>query len=149
MDGYFLIVKYSLTLFERLLDQFCGNAHISFEGDLSQCDLRGISLVNREPTGVLKRNTLQPKLDFIILPIDEDTIQTLKRQILPRIGIHKRVIHAQIEKDGKLVFGAYDNLHPDCVWISKDVPDQFLQELVDSNSIKEYSPSHNLNRADG
>ncbi len=145
-EGYHLIARRPLALFERLLDRFCGNAHISFEGDLSKCDLRRIQVVSREPLGVLRSNTLYPKLDFVILPLEAETIEILKRQVLPRIGIRKRVIHTLIEKGGKLVFAAYNNMDPGCIWICNDVSEEFLQDLVESGSIKKYSPVHSLDK---
>ncbi len=117
INGYRLVVRHPMKLLAAILDEFRGDGRLSLEGDLSQCDLRGISVVANEPIGVLRRNTLYPQQDFVVLPLDADTPELIKRQILPRVGIRNRVIHLPIEKGGKLVFAAYDPFDPDCVWI--------------------------------
>jgi hypothetical protein len=45
------------------------NGRISFEGKLSQTELAQMAGVASEESGVLKRATLQPKLDFLVLPL--------------------------------------------------------------------------------
>lgn len=40
MAIYEVAVKYKIPFMELVIRKFCGNAHISFEGDLSRVDLR-------------------------------------------------------------------------------------------------------------
>ena len=41
----------------------------------------------------------------------------MRKRIIAAIGgtIPNAIIHIQIEKDGLLQFGAYDNFHPECI----------------------------------
>lgn len=64
----------------------------------------------------LRRQTSTPELDFLILPLSVATEHWIwdavsKVDHLADDG----VIHTQIEKAGRLAFGAYDNFHSDCV----------------------------------
>jgi hypothetical protein len=90
-----------------------------------------------EETGVLKRNTLWPKQDFIVLPLEPSTSRT----IVSVIGgtVPNTIIHIQIEKDGTLQFAAYDNFHPQCiVFHSTDKP-AFLESLVSESIVTPYT----------
>jgi hypothetical protein len=51
------------------------------------------------------------------------------------------IIHTQIEKDGRLAFGAYDNFHPDCVWAGPAVPRSLLQGLAERGIIRSFDPA--------
>ena len=44
-----------------MMEEFSGDAHISFEGDLSALPLSGIPGASQEETGALKRDTRWPK----------------------------------------------------------------------------------------
>jgi hypothetical protein len=138
-----LVVKHNIQLLEKMIDLFCDDAAISFEGDLSQADLRGIPVLSREPTAVLKCNTLQPKSDFLIIPLTDESKDLIKRQLLPRIGISTRVDHIQIEQHSVLVFGAYDHFDDDCVWVSLDNNQALLDSLVKQGILREYTINRN------
>lgn len=133
-----LDVKKKIDLLGILLDEFCGDAFISFEGDLSQADLRDISVVSQEPTSTLKRNTRSPQQDFLIIPITEHTKAIIKRHILPRIGLRYRVEHIQIEKNGVLVFGSYDNFFEGLVWVELGADEAFFDSLVEKGILHRY-----------
>lgn len=62
----------------------------------------------------LKRNTLRPKQDFVIVLLEPSTVE----KIIPAIGgsVPKAILHIQIEKNGVLQFGAYDNFYPECIF---------------------------------
>ena len=101
-ERYQLLVRRPITLLEALFDRFQGDAHLSLEGDLSQCNLRRIRALTKEPIGILTRNTSDPQQDFVVFSLDAETVELLKRQVLPRVGIGSWVLHVQIERSGKL-----------------------------------------------
>ena len=61
---------------------------------------------------MLKKNTLAAigiVHDFIVVPIEPDTVEAIARGILPRVGIAHHVWHIGIEKQGTLQFITFDN----------------------------------------
>jgi hypothetical protein len=120
-----------------MMEEFGGDAHISFEGDLSALPLSSIPGASQEETGVLRRNTLWPKQDFIVLPLEPSTSKT----IISAIGrtVPKTIIHIQIEKGGTLKFAAYDNFHPQCIILHSTVKPAFLESLVSESIVRPYT----------
>jgi hypothetical protein len=115
-----------------LMAELEGNAQVSFEGDLRSLPLLGYPGASSEPTGALKRNTLWPKQDFVVLPLE---LSSSKKIYAALAGVVPRtVLHVQIEKDGVLQFGAYDNFHPECIFFGSAVTGQLLESLI-SNDI--------------
>jgi hypothetical protein len=49
------------------------------------------------------------------------------------------IIHIQIEKDGELQFGAYDNFYPECIYFGKAVKETVIQSLVSQNIMRPYT----------
>jgi hypothetical protein len=115
-----------------------GNAHISFEGDLSQFPFASVPGASPDETDVLKRNTIAPPQDFVVLPLESDTIDEILRAFPQRGGVTTDILHVQIEKDGVLQFGAYDNFCPECVVSWDGVPEPFLQDLVERGIIRAF-----------
>jgi hypothetical protein len=72
-----------------------------------------------EATAALKRNTLWPKQDFVVVPLEPLASKT----IISAIGrtVSGTIIHIQIEKHGLLQSGAYDNFHPQCIFFGSAV----------------------------
>jgi len=122
-----------LTLMEELV----GAAHVSFEGDLRGLSLSNISGASRTPTAALKLNTLSPKQDFVIVPLEPSMVQ----EIMVAIGgtVPRSIIHIQIEKDGQLQFGTYDNFHPECIYFGNAVKEAVIQSLVSQNIVRPYT----------
>jgi len=56
-----------------------------------------------------------------------------------RLGFKAAIEHLQIEKDGKLAFGACDGFHPECVFVSETVPAALLDDLVRQGLIGSYA----------
>jgi hypothetical protein len=48
------------------------------------------------------------------------------------------VTHVQIERHGSLVFAAYDNFHPDCVWVVGRINEQILEDLREAGILSAY-----------
>ncbi len=121
-----------------VLPAFAGTALLSLEGDLSQVDFRGIAYASHHPPSVLQRNTIWPVQDFVIVPLTNAATQLLVQHVLPHIGLKTRVLHLLIERDEQLVFAAYDQFAPKCVWIAASIGEQFLKERLVERSIKAY-----------
>jgi hypothetical protein len=127
---YWLNARDKPALFVAIARALVGNAYISFEGDLSSCTLdqiRGASALESEK---LKRNTVSPVQDFVIVPLEADTIAPILANVLPSGRIVHQIEHIQILKDGDRQFGAYDNFHPECVVCGDAVPFRLLDHLL-------------------
>jgi len=111
-----------------LITELAGNAQISFEGDLSKLSLHDLPGASTEETPLLKRNTTWPRQDFVVLPLEADAIP----QIVKAYGgtLPNAIIHIQIEKSGKRLVGIYDNFLPECIYLSPEIPEAFLQSLT-------------------
>ena len=121
-----------------LMDEFQTNSKVSLEGHLQGFDLLGRSDASTEETSALKRNTIYPVLDFVVLPITADVKAALKKS-LSSPGIFGRdgtLVHVQIERDDELVFGAYDQFHKDCVEVH--APEELLAKLHCKGILRAY-----------
>jgi hypothetical protein len=78
------------------MKELAGAAHISFEGDLRLTRISELSNASGEESLVLKRNTLWPKQDFIVLPLETDVIGAISAAIGGTVP--KTILHIQIEK---------------------------------------------------
>src|SRR5215467_9092532 len=94
-----LRVRKPVEFVREALRCFQPSCLISLEGDLSQSDLACVPGALTEATDVLKRNTLFPKQEFVILPVTSETRDVISRQILPQIGLKQRVLHVQVSHD--------------------------------------------------
>jgi len=121
--------------------EYSGKALASFEGDLSTLRLEDIPGYSTHETEALKRQTLEPELDFCVVPINTETVALLKvslskQCVLGRDGI---VIHTQIEVDGMPIFIACDNFHDDCTVAASSVSTAFLSQLQNNGLLRAYS----------
>lgn len=107
-------MKHKNKLLLEVMKELAGDAHISFEGDLTCYSFTSIEGANNAESAILHRHTLSPRQDFVMLPLEPATIKL----IISAIGgtIARSIIHVQIEKHGKLQFGAYDHFHPECLY---------------------------------
>jgi CO dehydrogenase nickel-insertion accessory protein CooC1 len=110
------------------MDELAGNAHISFEGNLGGLGLLRIPGASEETTSVLKRNTLWPKQDFVVVPLEP----SMSKTILSAVGgtLPKKIIHIQVEKAGILEFGTYDNFSSGCIFFGSAVGRELIESLV-------------------
>ena len=111
--------------------QYEGTGLASFEGDLSSLDLHALPGSFTQETAALKRQTLEPEMDFIVVPITTETIGLLKQRLSKAgaLGEKGKVIHTQLEANGVAVLIACDNFHDDCTVASSEVSESFLSEL--------------------
>jgi hypothetical protein len=138
---YVLEVKRPIELVSILTKRFCGNGHLSFEGNLTCCDFNAIPGSSFDETFILKRNTIAPQQDFVILPLNEVVMKLLQSDILYRVGLRRRVIHVQIEHDCNLVFGAYDQFGDGLVWVDASIGLELLGQLTAEGVIRRYYQS--------
>jgi hypothetical protein len=124
-------------LLHRLMLQFAGG-QMSLEGDLSKCRFAEETVVARDEAGLLKRNTLYPRQDFIVLRLDEVNIEPVLKQVLAA-GLSRAILHVQIEHGGKLQLGAYDNFHPGCVVSGPGVSEVLLADLKSKRVLRDFS----------
>lgn len=115
------------------------NARISFEGNLSKMELAELKGATNREDGPLKRATLQPKLDFVILPLADENLSAI------RIAVHsiafakqEGITHIQIEHEGTIAFAAYDSFHRECVVASFPVNSALLDELTKTGILRSY-----------
>jgi hypothetical protein len=128
-ERFWLVARDKPGLLIHMMRFLAGEARISFEGDLSRCRFPETipNLAGRD--GLLTRSTLEPELDFVILPLEEETIRPLLDVVLPGNRYMQDIIHIQIEKRGELQFGCYDRFHPECIVCFRGVTAKFLDEL--------------------
>jgi hypothetical protein len=96
------------------LAELAGVAQVSFEGDLSNTSLFNVAGASSDETQVLKRNTLWPKQDFVVLPLEAEMVGP----IMAAVGgtVPRGLIHVQVQREGRLQLGLYDNFDPKCMF---------------------------------
>jgi hypothetical protein len=130
MEIFRLQVKKSIPFVSAVIDGFGDDSYVYFCGDFSVVDLSGIATLS----------IVQEKgsnYDDVAFPLTNENKAAIKA-LLPRIGIHKRIIHIEIERCGYLVFGAYDQFAEDCVWVTANIGKDFMLHLVNQHIIRKY-----------
>ena len=116
---------------------------MSLEGDLSHCRLTDDLILTRDDTTVLKRHTIWPKQDFVVLRLTPETFAPIYKQVMAA-GLKRAIIHVQVERDGVLELGAYDNFHPDCTTTGPGVSVTLLDELKSTNVLRDFKIATNM-----
>src|SRR5260370_22038540 len=122
-----LTVRDKPGFLHRLMVEFAGG-RMSLEGDLSKCKFADDLVLGHEEVDLLKRSTLYPRQDFIVLRLQPATIGPIFKQIMVA-GLSRAIVHVQIEHAGVLQLYAYDNFHFDCVVTGSGVSEWLLDEL--------------------
>lgn len=140
---YALQVRDRLALMQALVCALCGDAWLSLEGDLSRgkADLLAIRGAVEQETSQLRKNTFAVSHgphDFLVVPLEVDTVETIAHSILPRLGVARHVWHIGIEKGGELQFIAYDNFDSASL-LSQAIGEDLLQTLVQNRILRGYS----------
>jgi hypothetical protein len=133
---------YSVTVHKRrelllaMMKELAGDAHISFEGNLQGFGILNFPGATFEETNILKRNTIWPRQDFVVVPLEPLHVEV----ILNAIGgtPNRKILHIQIEKDGRLEFSAYDNFGLDLAATGGFVRPESLDALIASGVLKSY-----------
>jgi hypothetical protein len=118
----------------RLMVEFTGGV-MSLEGDLSKCKFADDLVVAHEEVGLLKRNTLWPRQDFVVVRLEPATIAAIFKQVMTA-GLSRSIIHVQIEHAGVLQLGAYDNFQ--CVVAGPGVSGVLLAELKSTSVLRDF-----------
>jgi hypothetical protein len=132
-----LVVLDKAGFLRRLMDELAGNARISLEGDLSHCRFADNLIVSRDETDILKRHTMWPLQDFVVLRLEPETVSSIFKQVMAA-GLKRAIIHVQIERNGMQEMGAYDNFHSECVITGPGVSAALLAELKSKNVIRDF-----------
>lgn len=140
---FHIVARDKPGLLIAMMRELAGEAFISFEGDLHRIDWNGLNGVEGGKTS-LRRQTLTPELDFVVLPLTAET-QPQIWAIVSKVDhlSDDGIIHTQIEHEGRLAFGAYDNFHADCVTASDAVSRRLLDDLKSSGVIRSYGATVN------
>src|SRR5262245_43200851 len=84
-------------------------------------------------------STLVPELDFVVLPLEAHTIRPIREFVLYGRRCVDDIVHIQIEKNGRLEFGSYDNFHRECIVCFLGVSPDLLNVLRDKGVIRSWT----------
>lgn len=117
-------------------------SRIAFEGNLAATELYGLRGASYEETPILKRATTAPRLDFVVLSLVPARVPEIEKAIRSKIafGQYRGIIHVQIEANGELAFGVYDNFHPETVLVYGPIETAVLDGLVAARTLRSYAP---------
>jgi hypothetical protein len=141
-DRYWLVARDKPSLLTRMMQLLAGDAEISFEGKLSDCKFPDSIPVIPENLSVLRRQTVSPVQDFIVLKLEHDTVRPILDAILPGNRFMEDIIHIQIAQHGSKQFGSYDQFHHECIVCFLGVPIKFLDELKQRGIIISWTTPH-------
>ena len=124
---------------------------IAFEGNLASSQLFKLEGVSDDEVGVLRRATLAPRLDFLVLPLLPARVPEIEKAIRSKISFSgdKGIIHVQIAVRDEIVFGAYDNFRRETVVVDGTISPDVLDDLVKARVLRSYSPSLETRKARG
>src|SRR5271156_1916199 len=119
------------------LAELAGVAQVSFEGNLSGTSLSDVAGASSDETQVLKRNTLWPKQDFVVLPLEAEMV----RPIMAAVGgtVPRGLIHVQVQKDGRLQLGLYDNFAPEFMFFGPGLTPSFIATLQEDGVLAHWT----------
>jgi hypothetical protein len=124
----------------RMMIELAGVARMSLEGDLSQCKFPDDLVVSREPIGILRRNTLYPPQDFVVLRLTRQSVDSIFKQV-QTAGLKRAIIHVLIERDGVQEMVANDNFHAECVGTGPGISSGVLAELKAKGVLRDFKPA--------
>jgi hypothetical protein len=115
-------------------------ARVSFEGSLKEFHFHELEGASFDETPVLHRHTISPRQDFVVVPISPGLLTTLQAR-LSGPGVFREggaLVHVQVECNGRLAFGAYDQFHKDCVVAYAPFDEAFLDQLHRQGVLRSY-----------
>ena len=117
-------------------------SRIAFEGNLARTELFRFEGVSYQETGLLRRATTAPPLDFVVLPLTPAGAPEIEKAIRSKIAFagYRGIIHVQIECEGEIVFGAYDNFGKESVVVTGSISMDMLDDLVKDRTLRSYAP---------
>jgi hypothetical protein len=122
-------------------DEFLRTMLFKLAGPETLCSLEGSlrryafpNVVARDEAGALRRHTIWPKRDFVVLRLDAEAAKQVVEQLVADPDRAVDVEHIQVEKKGLLALGAYDGL--DATWVGSSLATAQLDHLVDLGIIE-------------
>ncbi|MDM4767185.1 hypothetical protein [Pelomonas sp. SE-A7] len=121
--------------------EYEGRAIASFEGDLSALRFEEFLGCTFEPTAALPRQTQEPLMDFVCVPITSWNLVALQRLLAEpgMFGEDGAIIHTQVSMREEPILVACDNFHDDCTVASAVVPASLLARLQANGVLRGYS----------
>jgi hypothetical protein len=138
-DRYWIVARDKPGLLRAIMQALAGDAHISFEGDLSRCSFDEELRPSPHETPALGRHTAYPVQDFVVLPLEAMTVQPILKVVLPDRRFMDDILHIQVERKGRLEFGSYDQFHPECIVCFNGVSTELLSRLEKSGVIRSWT----------
>lgn len=121
------------------MKEFVNSSHISFEGSLTNLEFYNWPIASYVETPTLKRQTVSPELDFVVIPLTAQTLSDIWKELSKKDHlVREGIIHVQIESNGKLAFGGYDNFDPECTVAYFGVSTELLEGLKGKGVIPDY-----------
>jgi hypothetical protein len=120
-------VRHKNRLLLAVMIELAGDAQIAFEGDLRGLHFDELPVISREASGVLKRQTIWPKQDFVVVALQTESVPAVMKALGG--SIPRSVIHIQIAKSERLEFSACDNFHPHAMFFGEALSDAFLDAM--------------------
>ena len=116
-------------------------SRVAFEGNLANTELFRMQGASRDETGMLRRATTAPQLDFLVLPLTLDNVSEIETAIQSKVAFsgYRGIVHVQIERNGELVFGAYDTFDKDAVIVDGIPSIELLDQLVSERTLRGYA----------
>jgi hypothetical protein len=136
MVKHWLDIRDKPAFLRRLMDEFTGG-HMSLEGDLKRCTFPTEVILAHDELGILRRNTIAPQQDFVVLRLEPDATNSIFREVMAA-GLSQAIIHVQIEHRGVLQLGAYDNFCRGCVVTGPGVRVELLSELQSAGILRDF-----------
>ena len=120
-------VRDKRAFLKAALEGLAGSAFVSFEGNLKGTGLLDLAGASVEETPALKRNTVRPRQDFVVLPLDAQTVG----RMMAAVGgtVPRSILHIQVEKQGRLELGMYDNFAPNGIFLGPAVTRTFIETM--------------------
>ena len=80
--SHWVDVRDGSAFLHRLMVELAGNTQLSLEGDLSRCRFTDDVVMAHDETLTLKRNTIAPKQDFVVLRLTPETVDAIFKQVM-------------------------------------------------------------------
>lgn len=123
---YWVEARDRAGLLAAVLRAFEGpDAFLSLEGNLASYSLWALEHASPEPMGPLARQTTDPVLGFVAAPLTPRNVSVVLRAVSQPPGLDEdsSIVHVQVAVGPRLVFGAYDNFHPDSTFTDGILPE--------------------------
>ncbi|MES2219845.1 MAG: hypothetical protein V4587_02630, partial [Acidobacteriota bacterium] len=130
-----------------VMTELAGDAHLSLEGDLISTQIPCMAGASANETAILRRNTTWPVQDFVVLPLETEHIKA----IIAGIGgtVPQGILHIQIEKNGQMELGLYDNFCPDTSFFGPRLTPELFSRLESEGVLQKMTSPQAMRRGAG